>query len=90
MILEICFGRSYTILQTVQDIIGYRFREQLILWEAMQAAGSNVRSAGDRVFVDGNKRLAVIGDTVLQLVLAERWYSGGSVRGVVVGVCTSL
>ncbi|KAL9137874.1 MAG: hypothetical protein Q9175_000901 [Cornicularia normoerica] len=69
-----------TVLQAVKDIIGYRFRERLILWEAMQAAGSNVRSAGDREFADGNKRLAVIGDTVLQLVLAEEWYSGGTVR----------
>lgn len=66
-----------TILQAVQNIIEYRFKEQLILWEAMQAAGSNVRSAGDRKFLDGNKRLAVIGDTVLQLVLAEKWYSVG-------------
>lgn len=54
-----------TILQAVQNIIGYRFKEREILWEAMQAAGFNVRSAGDRTFADGNKRLAVIGDTVL-------------------------
>lgn len=73
------------ILQAVQDIIGYQFREQLILWEAMQAAGSNVRFAGGREFVDGNKRLAVIGDTVLQLVLAEQWYSGGTSRGILDG-----
>lgn len=70
-----------TILQAVQDIIGYRFREREILWEAMQAAGSNVRSAGDRIFADGNKRLAVIGDTVLQLVFAVKWYNGGNIRG---------
>ncbi|KAL9070902.1 MAG: hypothetical protein Q9161_004544 [Pseudevernia consocians] len=69
-----------TILQAVQDIIGYRFKERLILWEAMQAAGSNVRYAGDREIMDGNKRLAVIGDTVLQLVLAEQWYNGGTSR----------
>lgn len=71
-----------TTLQAVQDIIGYQFRDRLILWEAMQAAGSNERSAGDRKFVDGNKRLAVIGDTVLQLVLAETWYRGGTARGI--------
>ena len=76
-----------TILQAVQDIIGYRFGDQLILWEAMQAAGSNVRSTGNRQFPDGNKRLAVIGDTVLQLVLAERWYSGGTIRGILNGMC---
>ena len=79
-----------TILQAVQDIIGYRFKERLILWEAMQAAGSNVRYAGDREFMDGNKRLAVIGDTVLQLVLAEQWYNGGTSRGILDALCTSL
>ena len=71
-----------TNLVAVQDIIGYQFTERLILWEAMQAAGSMVRSAGGREFVDGNKRLAVIGDTVLQLVLAERWYGDGTSRGI--------
>lgn len=71
-----------TNLEAVQDIIGYQFNERLILWEAMQAAGSMVRSAGDREFVDGNKRLAVIGDTVLQLVLAESWYGSGTSRGI--------
>ena len=74
----------------VQDTIDYRSREPLILWEAMQAAGSNVRSAGDREFADGNKRLAVIRDFVLHLVLAEKWYKGGTVRGNSDGVCTKL
>lgn len=78
-----------TNLEAVQDIIGYQFTERLILWEAMQAAGSMVRSAGGREFVDGNKRLAVIGDTVLQLVLAEEWYRGGTSRGILHGAYTS-
>lgn len=77
-----------TILDAVQDIIRYQFTERLILWEAMQAAGSMVRSAGGREFVDGNKRLAVIGDTVLQLVLAETWYGGSASRGILDSACT--
>ena len=56
----------------------------------MQAARSNTRSAGDRIFVNGNKRLAVIGATVLQLLLAEKWYSGGTARGNLDGLCKSL
>ena len=78
-----------TILDAVQDIIGYQFTERLILWEAMQAAGSTVRFAGGRELVDGNKRLAVIGDTVLQLVLAETWYGGSTSRGILDRACTS-
>ena len=79
-----------TILQAVQDIIGYRFRKRGVLWEAMQAAGSNVHSAGDRIFADANKKVAVIGDTVLQPVFAVKWYNSGTVRGNVDNVSRSL
>lgn len=81
-----CFmatNKTKTTLQAVQGIIGYRFKERLLLWEAMQGVGSNVNSAGKRAFVDSNKRLAVIGDTVLQLVIAEKWYGGGTTRSTV-------
>lgn len=63
-------------------IIGYSFTDPLILWEALQAAGSGVTSAGTRRFPDGNKRLAVLGDTILELVLVEEWYDSADVRGM--------
>ena len=66
----------------VESIIGYSFTDPLILWEALQAAGSGVRSAGTRRFADGNKRLAVLGDTILKLVLVEEWYDSLDVRGM--------
>lgn len=65
----------------VEAIIGYTFSDPLILWEALQAAGSPNRSAGTRRFPDGNKRLAVLGDTVLKLVLVGEWYDSGDARG---------
>ena len=65
----------------VEKSIGCTFNDPLILWEALQAAGSSVRSAGPRRFPDGNKRLAIIGDTVLKLVLVTRWYDSGDIRG---------
>ena len=65
----------------VERVIGRTFSDPLILWEALQAAGSIVRSAGPRHFPDGNKRLAIIGDTVLKLVLVTRWYDSGDIRG---------
>ena len=65
----------------VEVIIGYNFDDPLILWEALQAAGSIVRSAGTRRFPDGNKRLAVLGDTILKLVLQQEWYDSGEIRG---------
>lgn len=68
----------------VQDIIGYNFADPLILWEALQAAGSGNTFAGNRRFPEGNKRLAVLGDTILQLVLVRDWYDTARVRGILV------
>ena len=68
----------------VQDIIGYNFADPLILWEALQAAGSGNTFAGNRRFPEGNKRLAVLGDTILQLVLVRDWYDTARVRGTLV------
>ena len=66
----------------VERIIGYSFSDPLILLEALQAAGSTVRSAGTRHFPDGNKRMAVLGDTILKLILVCEWYDSADVRGM--------
>ncbi|KAG7002085.1 IMP-specific 5'-nucleotidase 1 [Physcia stellaris] len=65
----------------VQDIIAYQFNDLSLLTEALQAPGSPIRYAGTRAIPDGNKRLALLGDTVLELALLEHWYEGGSPRG---------
>ena len=62
--------------------IGYTFNDPLKLWEALQAAGSGNCLAGDRRFADGNKRLAMLGDAILKLVLVEDWYNSLFVRGI--------
>lgn len=66
----------------VETIIGYNFNDTMILWEALQAAGSTVRFVGTRRFDDGNKRLAVLGDTILKLVLVTKWYDSADARGM--------
>ena len=65
----------------VEAIIGYRFTESSMIWEALQAAGSPVQVIGNRRIVGGNKRLAVLGDCVLDLALAEAWHEGTGPRG---------
>ena len=70
----------------VENIIGYTFKDQNRLREALQASGSygalsTTYPGRDRPFPDGHKRLAVIGDTVLQLSLSISWYSGVQNRG---------
>lgn len=65
----------------VEAIIGYQFNDPSLLTEALQASGSPVRSAGTRAIPDGNKRLALLGDTVLKLALLDHWYEAGHPRG---------
>jgi hypothetical protein len=53
----------------LESIIGYHCtKDPTLLWEALQAAGSPVRIAGDREILDGNKKLAALGDAV-----ADHW-----------------
>lgn len=70
-----------TKIHRAQDIIGSTFKNPLLLWEALQAAGSPVQFIGTRRLPDGNKRLAIFGDRVLELVLSESWYQGTEPRG---------
>lgn len=68
-------------IQGAEKITGYTFNNSLLLWEALQAAGSPVHFIGGRRLENGNKRLAILGDTVLQLALVEDWYGGDTARG---------
>ncbi|KAL8719450.1 MAG: hypothetical protein Q9225_003539 [Loekoesia sp. 1 TL-2023] len=63
----------------VESIIGYTFDDPYLVWEAISAAGSII-TLGHRRFPNGNKRLAILGDTVLHLALAEAWYEGTEPR----------
>ena len=81
-------------VRIAQRIIGHEFKNALYIWEALQAPGSIVRSGqiqgagtmrhsvGFQRFVDGNRRLAVLGDTVLKLALVQNWYQGVGSRGM--------
>ena len=70
-----------TSVHGVEHIIGYQFNDPSMIWEALQAAGSPVLRIGNRRLVEGNKRLAVLGDKVLDLALAEAWHEGNTARG---------
>jgi hypothetical protein len=64
------------------DIIGYVFNDPHVLWEALQMAGSGVSVIGKRSVPDGNKRLAVLGDLALEIILCKKWYDGGDSKGM--------
>lgn len=70
-----------THVKKCEGIIGYKFNDPHVLWEALQPPGSGVSSTETRIVQEGNKRLAVLGDVALEIVLCKRWYDGGESRG---------
>lgn len=64
----------YEELQDAEDIINYMFAEPSLLHEALQASGCESP--------DGNKRLALVGDAVLKLVLVAEGHDRDEPRGM--------
>jgi len=59
----------------VERIIGYKFENPALLWEALQAPGSNVSQAGNRLIsIEGNKRMAILGDKWMDFVIITDWF----------------
>lgn len=70
-----------SVQEAAESIIDYHFASPELLEEALQAAGASVSEksvSGDR---EGNKRLALVGDTLLRLVILDNWYPGGTSTG---------
>lgn len=77
------------VVLALEKIIGYKFKNARLAWEALQAQGAIVHvdevnnAAGSqphgthsnfRQLRYGNKRLALIGDTALKLAIVENWF----------------
>ena len=74
-------------VQGAENAIRYQSSDTDLIWEALQAAGSGVLSIGGRPLMDGNKRLALLGDASLKLALVEDWYGGVEARGTIALLC---
>ena len=57
-----------------QDAIGYPFKDNDLLLEALETTG--MRAA------ESNQRLAMLGDALIQLILLDNWYAGGTSKGM--------
>ncbi|KAG9680772.1 hypothetical protein KCU95_g15282, partial [Aureobasidium melanogenum] len=70
-------------LERAEALIGYRLQkpEEGYLWEALQVAGSGQYRIADRLVYDGNKRLAIVGDTAMALAIARPWYEKDDTLG---------
>ncbi|PVH69337.1 ribonuclease III [Cadophora sp. DSE1049] len=58
----------------VESILQYRFSNRDLLNEALLAAGASASTKELYSDVQGNKRLALVGDSVLQVAILEPWY----------------
>ena len=68
-------------IHAVETLFRYRFHNPALLWEALQGPNIIIDIIGEPVPRDGNKRLAIVGDGAIRLVLAETWYPGKTSKG---------
>lgn len=68
-------------VQRCQEIIKYEFIDQDLGWEALQMAGNGTKVAGSREIPNGNKRLAILGEFVINVILSRDWYDSGANEG---------
>lgn len=68
-------------LQDAQRILGYTFNNTEYLQEALLAAGAGMLQLRGRLVTDGNKRLALVGDAVLKVLLLQDWFGTEQSKG---------
>ncbi len=75
------FNFDLTVTRQCEAFLNYTFRDPKLLWEALLANGalSNTVLLGSWVgetprYQNGNKRLAIIGDGILDMFLRLKWY----------------
>ncbi len=60
--------------------LGHIFLDPNLLWEALQAAGNGVVKIGDCKIEDGNKKMAILGDTILRPAVPNDWHGSRKPR----------
>ncbi|KAI7475429.1 hypothetical protein KC351_g10091 [Hortaea werneckii] len=60
-------GRAISL---IQDLSGYRFRDENILLDAIDTTGLRVQQS--------NQRLALLGDSILKFIILDDWYPTGA------------
>lgn len=61
-------------MNNIEETIGYDFTNANLKEEALLAAGASVSDPAINGDPRGNKRLALVGDAVIQLVILEELY----------------
>jgi ribonuclease-3 len=60
------------------DIVDYQFSDPILLKEALEVAGACNQPGGVTGDREGNKKLALLGDAVIRLLILDRWYEESS------------
>lgn len=71
----------HDIVNEVQLKLGYNFQNPACLLEALKAAGSGLNFNQSHATIDGNKRLAQLGNATIRTVVLAEWYRSGAPRG---------
>jgi dsRNA-specific ribonuclease len=69
-------------MEHLQSTLTYQFMNPRHLLEALRTTGSGYNIYQSRTVTDGNKRLAQLGDAVMELAVLEDWYASGTERGL--------
>ena len=70
-----------TKIALAETIIKYDFRNKDLIWEALQYGGSLHTTFGQRRTITGNRELAALGDSVMQMVLTAQWFASNQYLG---------
>ena len=76
-----------SLVEVLERKIDYTFQDKDIAKEALQLAGNGYTKIGTRYVTNGHKRLAVVGDNVIDMVLCFEWYGSGKEEGDSDEVC---
>jgi len=58
----------------LQNVLNYRFSNELLLHEALEVAGACNQPGAVTGDNEGNKRLALLGDALIRLLILDGWY----------------
>lgn len=72
---EVTIDEKATKLSRAQQILNHEFQNEDLIWEALQAPGSDVPTLNGRALTQGNKRLASLGDAVATMIIKHECYA---------------
>ena len=64
-----------TVVESLELVLGYVFLDKTLAWEAMQRHHNSKGFLRGRTLHQNNRRLAVLGDFIISMVMCQEWYA---------------